>query len=105
MNLFNSSLGNNPYYLGVRISDESLQLAWQLIQFYEIQFGFGLAKYLGLPDYYDNHDAVRYWVHIQLTEKRHHYETHGDLRKAFSQQFPVLGYDWVRSETDMEVLA
>lgn len=63
MQAFNQS---QPYYLNVRISDEVAQLALWLINFYDVQMGFGLAQYLGLPDYYHNHDAVRFWVHIQI---------------------------------------
>jgi len=80
-------------------------LSQWLIDIYEIQAGFGLAKYLGQASHCSNYDAVYWWVKAQLESQSVSLKTYGDLRQLFASQLPFLGYEWVTDTTDMRLFA
>lgn len=80
-------------------------LSQWLIGIYEIQAGFGLAKYLGQASHFNNYEAVHWWVKAQLESQPASLKTYGDLRRLLVSRLPCLGYDWVTDTTDMRLFA
>ena len=74
----------------VWVSDRVYRIADWLIDFYEIQQGFGLARHLKVALALGNHDAVRIWVHKQCLIYPSPYQTLGDLRAAFARLLPHI---------------
>lgn len=71
------------------ISLKAATLADWLIVSFQVQAGYGLAKYLKIASCFDNHTAIGLWVenamHTWPTEKR----TTLQLKKAFMDKVPL----------------
>jgi|SRR5690606_8138362 len=59
-----------------------------LIRYCQIEPGFGLAYYLGYPDYMDNHLAVANWLHQKLRQPGIPYEPIRGLKLALYEVIP-----------------
>lgn len=76
------------YLHRVHALDKATGIADWLINYYNIQLGYGLSKYLGVHPTYQNHEATRLWVHSQMIVLPKRYKTLGELRKAFESLLP-----------------
>lgn len=70
------------------ISPNAYNLGDWLIMTYQVQPGYGLAKYLGVCSSYCNQSAVRMWVHIQEQTWPTEMRTTGILKAAFVRLLP-----------------
>lgn len=52
----------------VWVSPKAEKMAYKLIGQLKIHRGRRLSTYLGLPEYYNNYDAVKLWVEEKLAE-------------------------------------
>src|SRR5690554_1255717 len=67
---------------------KAIDLSDWLIQYYKIQPGYGLSRYLGITSTSHNYEAVRMWVQSQMLVLPRHYNTVGELRRAFESLLP-----------------
>src|SRR5690554_2524365 len=67
---------------------KAIDLSDWLIQYYRIQLGYGLSRYLGITSTSHNYEAVRMWMQSQMLELSRHYNTVGELRRAFESLLP-----------------
>jgi len=72
----------------VWVSDRVYCIADWLIDIYEVQPGYGLARHLKVAFALDNHSAVRIWVHRKSLIYPRPYQTLGDLRAEFARLLP-----------------
>lgn len=58
----------NTSQSAVWVSPKAEKMAYKLIGHLKIHRGRRLSTYLGFPEYYNNHDAVKLWVEEKLAE-------------------------------------
>ena len=63
-----------------------------LINVFKVRPGYGLAALLGVPDQYDNHRAVSYWVDNQANNDGTIYTDSKRLQKRFRSLLESHGY-------------
>ncbi|WP_221794353.1 hypothetical protein [Oceanobacter mangrovi] len=78
----------------VWVCERAYSVAEWLILLCQIQPGHGLAPYLGVMPYLDNHSAVRLWVQQKYKQRPPEFQTLGDVRKAFVRLLPEGKGDW-----------
>lgn len=71
-----------------QVSERAYNGSEWLILLCRIQPRHGLAPYLGVMPYLDNHSAVRLWVQQKYTKRPPEFQTSGDVRKAFVRLLP-----------------
>lgn len=69
--------------------ERATSIAHWLINYYEIQTGYGLSQFLGINPARHNYDAIRIWVQLQISILPKRYHTLGELRKAFESLLPI----------------
>src|SRR5690554_6374569 len=77
---------------------KAIDLSDWLIQYYKIQPGYGLSRYLGITSTSHNYEAVRMWVQTHMLVLPRHYNTAGVLRRAFESLLPEEAFSY-RLET------
>ena len=75
-------------YSSIWIPPQTYDLAEWLIRSFNIQPGYGLARYLGVSRRYNNYRAVQVWVLEQQRNWPAEKRTTGQLRRAFSALLP-----------------
>ena len=78
----------------VWVCERAYNIAEWLILLNQIQPGHGLAPYLGVMPYLDNHSAVRVWVQKKYKTHPPEFQTLGDVRKAFVRLLPQDKGSW-----------
>lgn len=82
--MIKTQLANVPHY--------HEKTALGLIKVFRVRQGYGLAALLGMPDQYDNHSAVCYWVDQQANKDGTIYTNSKSLLRRFRDQIESYGY-------------
>lgn len=75
--------------VNIMISLKAAALANWLIVEFEVQHGYGLAKFLKQPPYFDNHTAVGLWVEYAIRTWPRNRRTTMQLKQAFIDSVPI----------------